>query len=76
MTQDKVFRVIDCWCVYTALDFWHGRDTTGTRTIFIRAGTSYLHGPSTNRTGTDACFIRAVPKIECIVNGAYEPLSF
>ena len=45
----------------------HGK--TGTGTIFTRAGTTYLHGPSTDKIGTVACFIRAMPKIERSVNG-------
>ena len=52
------------------LNFWHGTDKTGTRTNFIRAGTTYLDGPSTDKIGTGACFMRAVPKIKRSVNGA------
>ena len=53
--------------VYTTLNFWRG-----IRTNFIRAGTTYLHGPSTDKISTGACFMRAVPKIKRSVNGAYK----
>ena len=54
------------------LNFWCGTEGAGTRTIFIRAGTTYLHSPSTDKIGTVACLIRAVPKIERSVNGPIE----
>ena len=41
-------------------------DEIGTRTHFIRAWTTYLHGPSTDKMGAGAklYFIRAVLQIE------------
>ncbi len=44
-----------------------------TRTHFIRAWTTYLHGPSTDKMGAGAklYFIRAVLQIERSVNGLY-----
>ena len=35
--------------VCTALNLYHGTDEIGTRTHFIRAWTTYLHGPSTDK---------------------------
>ncbi len=35
----------------------------------VRAWTTYLHGPSTDKIGTGANFIRAVLQIERSVNG-------
>ena len=55
--------------IYTTLDFWYGSDKNGTRTKFIRARTTYLQGPSTDKFGTRTNSIRAVPKIERSVNG-------
>ncbi len=48
-------------------------DEIGTRTHFIRAWTTYLHGPSTDKMGAGAklYFIRAVLQIERSVNGLY-----
>ena len=42
------------------LNLQHGTDEIGTRVHFIRAWTTYLHGPSTDKMGTGANFIRAV----------------
>ena len=41
--------------VYTAPKFWQGTDKTGTSTIFVHAGTTYLHCPSVDEIGTGAC---------------------
>ena len=60
--------------VYTTLNSWHGTDKTGTRTIFIRAWTTYLGSPSTCKSGTAGTFIRAVPNFKCSVNGALKSL--
>ena len=38
-------------------------------TIFMLARNTYLQRPSTDKYGTGASFIRAVPKIKCSVNG-------
>ena len=57
------------------LNSWHGTDKTGTRTIFIRAWTTYLGSPSTCKSGTAGTFIRAVPNFKCSVNGPLEKLA-
>ena len=44
-------------------------DVFGTRTHFVRARTTYLHGRSTDKMSTGANFIRAVLQIERSVNG-------
>ena len=38
-------------------------------TLRLSAWTTYLHGPSSDKNGTGACFIRAMPKIKRSVNG-------
>ena len=57
-------------CLHRAQFLARHAGLTGTRTMRIRAGTTYLHGPSTNTIGTSVCFIRAVPKIKRNMNGA------
>ncbi len=59
----------DCYSPNHTLRPVYTTDEIGTRTHFIRAWTTYLHGPSTDKMGTGANFIRAVLQVERSVNG-------
>ena len=53
--------------IYTTLNIWYGSDKNGTRTKFIRARTTYLQGPSTDKFGTRTTSIR----VACTKHLAY-----